>query len=58
MKASGGGSIPSIVIMDLNKIFEERMQRIMLIVEISTKKIVKRELKKLKIDIFKELKGF
>ena len=39
---------------DLNKIIENRTQRIMII----TQKIVKKEIKKLKKDIIKQLKEF
>lgn len=41
--------------MKLEKFIQNRMQRIMLIVEHSTIKIVKKEIKKLKRDLKKEL---
>ncbi len=43
---------------NLKEIIDKRFQRIMLITEATTKKLVKRELKKLKKDIIKEIKGF
>ncbi len=41
---------------DLKKILEKRVQRIMVMTEVTTKKIVKREINKLKRDIIKQLK--
>jgi len=41
--------------MEIEKILEERMQRIMSIVEYSTIKIVKKEMKKIKRDLKKEV---
>ena len=42
---------------DLKKILEQRIQRIMVMTEIATKKIVKREINKIKRDIIKQLKN-
>ena len=42
---------------NLKKIFEERAQKIMIMTEISTKKIVKKEFNKLKREIIKQLKN-
>ena len=41
---------------DINKIIENRAQRIMILAKITTEKIVKKELRKLKKDIIKEIK--
>ncbi len=41
---------------NFEKIFENRMQRIALMIEHSTKKIVKKEMKKMKRDIVGSLK--
>ncbi len=42
--------------MDLNKLIDKRMHRIKIMVEVATKKIVKKEFGKFKKDIIKELK--
>lgn len=42
-------------IIDLNKIIEQRVQRIILITKVMTEKIVKRELRKLKKDVIKNI---
>jgi len=41
--------------MDLNKLIEQRMQKIMIMTKASTTKIVKKEFRKFKKDIIKEL---
>ena len=42
---------------DLNKLLEKRMQRVMMLVELTTKKICKKEFKKFKKDIVRNLKN-
>ncbi len=42
---------------DLKKILDGRVQRIIAITEVATKKIVKKEINKLKRDIIKQLKN-
>ena len=44
--------------MNHNEFLDERAQRIMLMVDFSTKKIVKKELKKLTKDLIKQMRGF
>ncbi len=41
---------------DLKKTIEQRVQRIVAITEVSTKKIIKKEMNKLKRDIIRQLK--
>ena len=43
---------------NLKEIIDKRFSRIMFITEATTRKLVKRELKKLKKDILREIKGF
>ena len=43
---------------NIKDIIDKRFSRIMLITEATTIKLVKRELRKLKKDIIKEIKGF
>ena len=43
--------------LDLNKLLERRMQRVMIMVEVATKKICKKEFKKFKKDIVRNLKN-
>ena len=40
---------------DLKKLMDERIQRIMLTVEVSTKKILKKEINKMRKDLLKEM---
>ncbi len=44
------------MMINFNKIFESRMKRVVLMIEMSTKRIVKKEFKKMKKDIERELK--
>jgi len=43
--------------MDLNKFFEQRIQRTQMMVLFTTKKILQKEFKKMKRDLIKQLRG-